>query len=81
MEIKRKEIDEIDKKIKNLLLERKKRVEFIGDYKRKNMIDILDSNREDEILKSLTSDLSPKDKAYLEEIYKQIFTSSKNLQK
>lgn len=46
----RKEIDEIDNAIINLLVERSEVVKKVKDYKLENNIEILDANREDQII-------------------------------
>lgn len=46
----RKEIDEIDNAIINLLVERSEVVKKVKEYKLENNIEILDANREDQII-------------------------------
>ena len=78
----RKEIDEVDQKLMNLLLERFSITKKIGQVKTSNLIDIDDSTREDKIINHLSNkannDLKKEDIA---DIFKLIFNISKNLQK
>lgn len=77
----RKEIDLIDKEIRDLLIKRLNSVEKIGDFKRENCIEIEDKNREEEVLNQLTLGLDNKQKEYIVSIYKKIIDASKNAQK
>jgi chorismate mutase-like protein len=49
----RESIDQIDKQLLNLLIERINLVKKIGKYKRENKLEIKDPAREDEILQRL----------------------------
>lgn len=55
LEIARKQIDDIDEKIKALFIERMQVVEKVLDYKIKNQLPVLDLNRE-QLLRSARMD-------------------------
>ncbi len=75
----RKQIDEIDKDIENLLDKRLKLCKEIGDYKKENNLEVLDQNRENAILEKIDkSNLEHKDE--IKEIYKEIFNEGKKVQ-
>lgn len=81
---KRKEIDEIDKKLLKLLLERFNLANEIGIIKKDLNLDNYDSNRENDIFESILNTLnekSEKEKSkYILEIYKTILKESKLFQ-
>ena len=79
----REEVDEIDKKVLELLSKRKKVVEQIGKIKQEKHLVINDKNREDELIKNVikkgqTLGLEEK---YLRRLYKEIIKYSKKVQK
>ena len=78
----RKEIDEVDQKLMNLLLERFSITKKIGQVKTSNSIIIDDNDRENNIINHLSNkannDLRKEDIA---DIFKLMFNISKNLQK
>ena len=78
----RKEIDEVDQKLMNLLLERFSITKKIGQVKTSNSISIDDNDRENNIINHLSNkannDLRKEDIA---DIFKLVFNISKNLQK
>jgi len=78
----RKEIDEVDQKLMNLLLERFSITKKIGQVKTSNSIIIDDNDRENNIINHLSNkannDLRKEDIA---DIFKLVFNISKNLQK
>ncbi len=75
----RKQIDEIDENIENLLDKRLKLCKEIGDYKKENNLEVLDQNREDAILSKIdNSNLEHKEA--IKEIYKEIFDEGKKVQ-
>ncbi|PIN91521.1 hypothetical protein COU61_02235 [Candidatus Pacearchaeota archaeon CG10_big_fil_rev_8_21_14_0_10_35_13] len=79
----REEVDEIDKKVLELLSKRKKVVEQIGKIKQEKHLVINDKNREDELIKNVikkgqTLGLEGK---YLRKLYKEIIKYSKKVQK
>ncbi len=80
IEVYRKRIDKIDKKILSLLEERVKVSKDIGKYKRKNKIKIEDLKREKEIVEELGGKTNL-DKKFIQRIYKTIFKFSKKIQK
>ncbi len=73
LEKNRLEIDKIDKEIISLLEERLNLSKEIGSYKKEHSLEILDQNREMEILSNI-----PKD---MQNIFKEIITLSKDKQK
>ena len=78
----RNKIDKIDNEIIDLLNDRFDVVKEIGEYKKENNIPVEDKIREEIILQILDTKLS--DSPYKEEIkniYKELFTQSKNKQK
>ena len=78
----RKEIDEVDQKLMNLLLKRFSITKKIGQVKTSNSIIIDDNDRENNIINHLSNkannDLRKEDIA---DIFKLVFNISKNLQK
>lgn len=77
----RKEIDEIDEKIKDLFMRRMEIVLKVKEYKLVNNIDVLDKGREEEILKRLLSNYSDDTTIdYYEKLIKYMFTLSKDFQ-
>lgn len=77
----RKEIDEIDEKIKDLFMRRMEIVLKVKEYKLVNNIDVLDKGREEEILKRLLSNYSDDTTIdYYEKLIKYMFTLSKDYQ-
>ena len=78
----RKEIDEVDQKLMNLLLKRFSITKKIGQVKTSNSITIDDNDRENNIINHLSNkannDLRKEDIA---DIFKLVFNISKNLQK
>lgn len=76
----RKEIDKIDGKMLELFEERMALVNEISKIKKKGNINILDKNREEEIL-SLVDNISKEDlKKYNSELFKKILELSKEYQ-
>lgn len=69
----RKNINEIDTKISDLLKERLNSVKKIGEIKKSQNLPVTDSNREKEILSSLDTD-------YEKEIFKIILSESRKHQ-
>ena len=79
----REEVDEIDKKVLELLSKRKKVVEQIGKIKQEKHLVINDKNREDELIKNVIKKgqtLGHEGK-YLRKLYKEIIKYSKKVQK
>jgi monofunctional chorismate mutase len=76
----RKEIDEIDELIIQLLDDRIEIVHEIGDYKKDNNIDVLDSTREALIFEKIEKmDLENKDTII--KIYEQLMNVTKDVQR
>lgn len=76
----RKDIDDIDQKILELLNKRGKIVKVIGDYKKKNNLEIFQPGREKDVidkLKKLTTILTPN---HIESIWKEIMGACKAIQ-
>ena len=75
-------INETDDKIVKLLLERFEIVKDVAVYKKANGIEILQTNREAEVLQNITDKTdNPEYKKYLTEIYETILKTSKLSQK
>jgi monofunctional chorismate mutase len=77
----RKKIDKIDKKLIKLFEKRMDIAKCVGEYKKENNIQILDSEREKEVLKSrviLTQ--NPEYKEYTAEFFEKLINISKKLQ-
>ena len=77
----RDKIDNIDKEIVRLFEERMAVSEQIGDYKRKNGLPVLDAAREDDKLTSIVSSSADTLKPYVRDLYKEIFSLSRDYQK
>jgi len=69
-------IDEIDREIVGLIEERVKTAKEIGEVKRRNGIDIEDSEREAEIMENVTC--SSLDKKFTECVFRKIIEYCKN---
>ena len=77
----RKEIDSIDTEMKELFLKRMSISKKIGDFKKSNKLEVLDLNREKEIIEKNSSDIDDKKmKEYYIEFYKKIIDISKKHQ-
>lgn len=75
------EINNLDKEIVHLLEKRFKVVLEIGKYKKENNIPVYDEQREKTVVKNCISYLNNKEfSKQIEDIYKQIMTSSKELE-
>lgn len=72
-------IDKIDKEIEQLLEKRFELTKAVGEYKKKNKLEILNTNREDEVFTNIKS-LNLKNEKYIIEIYKHIMKYSKEQQ-
>ncbi|MFC1691333.1 chorismate mutase [Nanoarchaeota archaeon] len=83
LEDKRKKIDEIDEKIVNLLGERTKAAEEIGKEKKQTERDILDSQREQQVIDHAKAIAEEKglEGEFIEEIFKKIMHYSKEKQR
>ncbi len=78
----RKDIDDIDQKIVSLLNERFSLSYKIKEYKNKSDYPIIDKERESQIISTLSkSIISPMKLEYLKNIYSEIFSASRDLQK
>lgn len=73
----RERIDEIDKKIVNLIEKRLEIVRRIGKIKKERKLDINDSLREREVLKNV-SESTPIDKEFVRNLFKSIIDYCKN---
>jgi len=77
----RLKIDEIDKKITHLLEQRFDIAVEVVDYKRKNQLEILQSGREETVLKNVASLITnPAYKNAVNDIFIQLMNQSKNIQ-
>jgi chorismate mutase len=83
LNIKRKQIDEIDKKLLELLAKRFKINQKIGFYKKANKLKIKDKKREREILKrvALLAKKLNLNQNLIKKIFKEIIKESCQLQK
>lgn len=82
LNIARTEINNIDKEIVHLLEKRFNIVMEIGQYKKENNIPIYDEEREKKVVQNCISYLESNDYSRcIEDIYKQIMDSSKELEK
>jgi monofunctional chorismate mutase len=78
----RQNIDDIDKKILNLLEDRMRIVQEVGNLKEKLDISVEDLNRENEIIQRLTQHSSGKlSENQLIRIFTSVFKSSKQIQR
>ncbi len=76
----REQIDVLDDKIVELFLKRLELCKKIGVKKSELGVPVVSEEREAFVLKRLTDRLSGENKQYVEELYKQIFALSKDLQ-
>lgn len=72
-------IDKIDKEIEQLLEKRFELTKAVGEYKKKNKLDIQNTNRENEVFENIRS-LNLENEKYIIEIYKYIMGISKEQQ-
>ena len=77
----REKIDTIDNQIIELLDERFDVAKAIGEEKKKNNIQVLDSNREQAILDKVDSKASKEHAEYIKQIYIKIMEQSREYQK
>ena len=78
----RKEIDKLNKELLKILSSRGEIVKKIGRIKRKKGISLVDSDREDEILKKIKSqNEGPYSSAQIGNIFQEIFKQAVELQK
>lgn len=76
----RKNIDNIDNMIFELLVKRLDPVMKIGEIKSKNNIPIEDSKRENSIYTRIDARFSEKEAKYLKEIYLSVISASKKIE-
>ena len=76
---KRKEIDIIDKQIRNLLNQRFNLVGDIGHYKKKNQLEIKDNNREFSVIYNINS-INSYYKKYITKVFNQIIQNANEIQ-
>ena len=76
----RKNIDNIDNMIFELLVKRLDPVMKIGEIKSKNNISIEDSKRENSIYARIDARFSEKEAKYLKEIYLSVISASKKIE-
>ena len=83
----RNKIDDIDDKIVELLLERFAAVKSVGEYKKEHGLDVLQKNREAEVLQNIADKINKTNKTenqaykkYMLDIYETILKTSKSSQ-
>ncbi len=76
----RQKIDETDKEITRLFEERMKCASLIADYKKENGLPVFDEEREKEVTKKVTANVSEEFIPYTEKLYNTIFTLSRSYQ-
>ncbi len=76
----RKDIDDIDNKILELIKERMKTVKSIGRYKKKNHIDIVDKKRMKQIIQQKKEKAKGLSKGFIERLYSLIIEESCKIQ-
>jgi len=77
----RPEIDKIDKELTRLFEARMDLAREVGEYKKAHNIDILNSKREEEVLKKNISNIKNEDyKAFGEEFFTKLMELSRGLQ-
>jgi len=79
----RKEINEIDSQVLNLIRRRMEIAESIGKFKRKNNLPILDTSREKEIFEKLDrlAEEMNLDKLFIKDLFALIIKKSKEKQR
>ncbi len=80
LEESRKRIDEIDKQIAALFLERMDVARQVAKFKEENKLTILDSGREGEVLANVTRDIPDDMVEYMKLLYNTLFAVSKSYQ-
>lgn len=82
LELLRKQIDDIDNELCSLFEKRMKIAKIIGNYKKNNNIEVLDSNRESEIKELSKKRLNDKElEVYYLELVDKLLELSKRYQK
>ena len=76
----RNQINEIDKELTALFQRRMELCASVAAYKKENGIEVLDSSREDEILKRVAALCNEDTSPYTVELYKAIFEISRSYQ-
>ncbi len=77
----RKQIDKIDKKIIKLFEKRMDIARHVGEYKKEQNIEILDKEREKEIINTRTSQIrNPEYREYAKEFFNNLMCISKEMQ-
>ena len=77
----RNKIDEYDDKILKLVTKRLEISDKIGSIKKKSNLEILDKNRENEIISRLAKKFKMLKKEHIKSIFNQIFNVSRLIQK
>ena len=77
----RKEIDAVDKEIRDLFLKRMALAKEVAEYKINNNLAVEDSSREEEIVFKNSSELSDEMKKYYIELLRKMISISKDYQK
>lgn len=82
LELLRKQIDDVDNELCSLFKKRMKIAKIIGNYKKNNNIEVLDSNRESEIKELSKKRLNDKElEGYYLELVDKLLELSKRYQK
>lgn len=81
LEIQRKKIDEIDKQLLPLFLERMECSKAVAEYKKANNMPILDKAREKEILDNKTSHVLPENASAVRDFFSSIMSISRAAQR
>ena len=78
----RKDINDIDKQIMSLLINRLEVVEKVGELKKKHNLNVLDQKREDAIYKKIESSYGKNtdESKFLTDIYNKVMEKSKKKQ-
>ena len=80
LELMRKKIDEIDDKLLALFKERLEVSKKIGLLKKKYKMEIVDPQREQEIIDSCTKNISEDERIYIEKFLRNLMDISKEVQ-
>ena len=82
LDVRRKDIDRLDKEIAELLLSRFAVVKEIGAVKKRDNLPITNAGREEEVIAKVRSfALDADEKDALEKVYRSVIQASKDLEK
>lgn len=77
----RKNIDKIDNKIIQLLSQRLDNAQEIGKIKKKNNQPVINKKRESEIYNKIPKTIKNKKRLFIKNIYREIISNSRNMQR